>query len=572
MKLSKLVAERTKETPSDAQTKNHILMLRAGYMKQVANGIYTLTALGQKTCLNIENIIREEMNACDGQEVKFPVVMPKEMWDLSGRYTSIGSEMVRFMDRSNHQMLLGMTHEEAAVHLAKNWVTSYTQLPFMIYQIQTKFRDEPRSRSGLIRVREFTMKDAYSFHMTQEDLENYYYRQLEAYKRIYKRIGLRDVIAVKGDSGMMGGNIAHEFMFLTPIGEDTLVLCDKCGYNANQEVAECLYEKPQNEDEKPLQEVETGNAKEIADVCKELKVDANKCVKAVVFAVKNDSNRAIVCFIRGDLEINEAKLKKICKSDIVPYDTTSDDNFVAGNIGPIGLADNCELYFDLSLKGLKNLVTGANKPRKHLVNFNIERDYDKVEYFDIAKVKDGQTCPCCKEGKVRTSNGVEIGNIFQLGTKYTKSMNMLVKNKNGEEINPIMGCYGIGVGRNLACVVEQNCDDYGICMPLSIAPYKVHIVPLRLEQETVSKVAIDLYTKLENSKIDVLIDDRDCMPGVKFADADLIGMPIRVVVSPRNLENGQVEIKLRKTNQTILVPVSDCYNKIIELINSNAEI
>ena len=572
MKLSKLVAERTKDTPSDAQTKNHILMLRAGYMKQVANGIYSLTTLGQKASLKIENIIREEMDACDGQEVKFPVVMPKELWDLSGRYTSIGSEMVRFSDRTNHRMLLGMTHEEAAVHMAKNWISSYNQLPCMIYQIQTKFRDEPRSRGGLIRVREFTMKDAYSFHMSQDDLEEYYQRQLDAYTRIFKRIGLRDFIAVKGDTGMMGGNIAHEFMFLTPIGEDTLVLCDKCGYNANQEVAECLYEKVKTEAEKPLQEVETGDAKDIDEVCKELNIEPNKCIKAVVFAVRNESERAIVCFVRGDLEINEAKLKKICKSDVVPYDASGDKNFVAGNIGPINLPKNCEIYFDLSLKGLKNLVTGANKKEKHLINFNIERDFGNTQYFDIAKVKEGQSCPCCKEGKIRISNGVEIGNIFQLGTKYTKSMGMFVKNKNGEEVNPIMGCYGIGVGRNLACVIEQNCDDKGICMPLSVAPFKVHIVPIRLEIEQVNKVAYALYNKLLENKIETIIDDRDSMPGVKFADADLIGMPIRVVVSPRNLENGEIEIKIRKNGKTIMCKVEECYDKIVELINNNLEI
>ena len=569
MRLSKLVAERTKDTPSDAQTNNHILMLRAGYMKQVANGIYSLTSLGQKASLNIENIIREEMNLCDGQEVKFPVVMPKELWDLSGRYSSIGSEMVRFEDRTKHQMLLGMTHEEAAVHLVKNWVTSYNQIPFMVYQIQTKFRDEPRSRGGLIRVREFTTKDAYSFHLTQEDLEQYYDKMLNAYTRIYKRIGLKDFIAVKGDSGMMGGNIAHEFMFLTPIGEDTLVLCDKCGYNANQEVAECTYNIPSKEAEKQLIEVDTGDAKEITEVCEKLKISPDKCIKAVVFAVKNNSKKAVVCFTRGDLEINEAKIKKISKCDIVPYDTKLDNNFIAGNIGPNNLPSNCNIYFDLSLKNLKNLVTGANKKNKHLINFNIERDYGKVEYFDISKVKDGQTCTCCHNGKLRLSNGVEIGNIFQLGTKYTKSMNMLVKTKTGEEINPIMGCYGIGVGRNLACVIEQNYDEKGICMPFAIAPYKVHIVPLRLELENVNEVSYNLYNDLISNKIETIIDDRDCAPGVKFADADLIGMPLRVVISPRNLENGVVELKFRKTGETIMVPVKDTLNKILEIIKNS---
>ncbi len=568
MKLSKLVAERTKDSPVDAKMKSHILMLRAGYMKQVASGIYTLSALGQKACLNIENIIRDEMNKVDGQEVKFPVVMPKELWDLSGRYSSIGSEMLRFVDRNNHPMLLGMTHEEAAVHLAKNWVTSYNQLPFMIYQIQTKFRDEPRSRAGLIRVREFTMKDAYSFHTSQQDLEEYYYKLHRAYENIYTRIGLKNFISVKGDSGMMGGNIAHEFMFLTEQGEDSLILCDECGYKANQEVAECVYEESVKEQIEELKEVNTGDAKDIVSVCKELDVDEKKCIKAVVYAVKN-SDKAVVCFIRGDLEVSEAKLKKLCKLDIVAYDAANDANFVAGNIGPKGLKEeSCAIYFDKSLQGLTNLVTGANKKYYHYVNFNIERDFGNVEYFDIAKVKDGQICPVCKKGRIRVSNGVEIGNIFQLGTKYTKSMNMLVKDQNGNEFNPIMGCYGIGVGRNLACVVEENCDENGICMPLSIAPYKVHIVPLRLDNKEVYDLSYKIYDALKEKGVETIIDDRDCMPGVKFADADLIGMPIRVVVSPRSLENNQVEIKIRKTGETFMVKTGEALDKIIELISN----
>lgn len=569
MRLSKLVAERTKDTPSDAKLKSHILMLRAGYMKQVANGIYTLTSLGQKACLNIENIIRQEMNACDGQEVKFPVVMPKELWDLSGRYSSIGSEMVRFQDRANHPMLLGMTHEEAAVHLAKNWVNSYNQLPFMIYQIQTKFRDEPRSRGGLIRVREFVMKDAYSFHTTQEGLENYYYIMHEAYNKIYKRIGLKNFISVKSDTGMMGGSVAHEFMFLNENGEDELVICDGCGYSANQEVAECIYSANKKEELLPLKEIDTGEAKDIESVSKLLKVDDTKCIKAVVFAIKKEDG-AIVCFVRGDKEVNEAKLKSICKKEIVPYDATGDDNFCAGNIGPLNLnVKNCDIYFDLSLKDTYNMVVGANKKNKHLINFNIPRDMENVTFYDISKVKSGQTCPNCKKHNIRISNGVEIGNIFQLGTKYTKSMGMLIKDSSGEEMNPIMGCYGIGVGRNLACVIEENCDEKGICMPLSIAPYKVHIVPLRVDDEKVNSVAFNLYESLKKEGIETLIDDRNCAPGVKFADADLMGMPIRVVVSPRSLETNNLEVKFRSSGETLMLEKDNALNYLLDYIKNN---
>ena len=567
MKLSKLVAERTKDAPSDAKMKNHILLVRAGYMKQVANGIWSLSALGQKACRNIENIIRDEMDKLDGQEVKFPVVMPKELWDLSGRYTSIGSEMVRFQDRTGHPMLLGMTHEEAAVHLAKNWVKSYTQLPCMIYQIQTKFRDEARSRGGLIRVREFVMKDAYSFHTTQSDLDEYYFKVHKAYENIYHRIGLKNFISVKSDNGMFGGTMSHEFMFINDMGEDELVVCNACSYRANQEVAECVYEKTNTENELPLELVDTKEAKTIEEVGKFLGVEAQKCIKAVVYAVKGETGY-VLCFVRGDKEVNETKLRKVVGKEVVPFEAKVEDGFVAGNIGPVGLnIANCTVVYDNSIKGLTNAVVGANKPNYHYKNFCVDRDLKDAQFVDISKVKDGDHCPECG-GHVSIKHGVEIGNIFQLGTKYTKSMGMLVHDKDGNEINPIMGCYGIGVGRSLACVVEENSDEKGICMPMSIAPYKVHIVPLRFEDENVKSVANEIYDTLQNMGIDTLIDDRDCAPGVKFADADLIGMPLRVIVSPRGLADGNVEIKIRKTGETIITPKADCINKLLELIKA----
>ncbi len=565
MKLSKLVAERTKEAPSDAKMKNHILLVRAGYMKQVANGIWSLSVLGQKACRNIENIIREEMDKLDGQEVRLPVVMPKELWDLSGRYASIGSEMARFQDRTGHQMLLGMTHEEAAVHLAKNWVKSYTQLPCMIYQIQTKFRDEARSRGGLVRVREFVMKDAYSFHTSQGDLDDYYSKVHKAYENIYHRVGLSNFISVKSDNGMFGGSMSHEFMFINDMGEDELVVCNDCSYRANQEVAECVYGDAKGENELPLTLVDTKDAKTIEEVGKFLNVEAKKCIKAVVYAVKGE-NGYVLCFVRGDKEVNETKLRKIVGKEVVPFEAKVEDGFMVGNIGPVGLnISDCVVVYDNSIKGLTNAVVGANKPNYHYKNFCVDRDLKDVKFVDISKVKDGAICPECG-GKVSIKHGVEIGNIFKLGTKYTKSMGMLVHDKDGNEINPIMGCYGIGVGRCLACVVEENSDEKGICLPINIAPYKIHIVPLRYDDENVKDVADEIYNTLQNMSIDTLIDDRDCAPGVKFADADLIGMPIRVIVSPRGLANGNVEIKIRKTGETMIVSKADCINKLLELI------
>lgn len=567
MLLSKLCSVRTKDVPADAKMASHKLLLRAGYMKQVANGIYSLTALGQRACLNIENIIRNEMNHLDGQEVKFPVVMPKELWDLSGRYTSIGSEMARFEDRAHHKMLLGMTHEEASVHLAKNWITSYSQLPFMIYQIQTKFRDEPRSRGGLIRVREFTMKDAYSFHATYEDLNDYYMKVHKGYENIYNKIGLKNFISVKSDTGMMGGSIAHEFMSINDFGEDELILCD-CGYKANQEVAECVMEEPTNE--KPngeIQELFTGDAKTIEAVGKLTHIDEKHSIKAVAYAIKGETG-IVLAFVRGDKEVNEAKLKKVTKKDIVPFSAENDNRLCAGNIGPIGLKldSNCIVVYDNSIKGSVNMICGANKPEYHLVNVCMERDLPSVEYNDIAKVKEGDTCPLCKHGKVKIVHGIEIGNIFQLGTKYTKSMGMTVHGADGVEFNPIMGCYGIGVGRSLACVIEDNHDDYGIIMPKTIAPYKVHICPLRLDNENVKTVAEKIYNELENAGISCLYDDRDVSAGNKFADADLLGMPIRLVVSAKGLDEGTVEIKDRATGEVNKVKTEEAVKTIENML------
>ncbi len=567
MLLSKLCAFRTKDVPSDAKMASHQLLLRAGYMKQVANGIYTLTALGQRACNKIENIIRDEMDHLDGQEVKFPVVMPKELWDMSGRYSSIGSEMARFNDRANHKMLLGMTHEEASVHLAKNWISSYNQLPFMIYQIQTKFRDEPRSRGGLIRVREFTMKDAYSFHQTAEDLSDYYMKMHKAYENIYNKIGLKNFISVKSDTGMMGGSIAHEFMSINNMGEDEIVICD-CGYKSNQEVAECV--NVLNENETPrgeIQEIDTGKAKEIDEICTLLGCDKKHTIKAVVYAVKGSDSEIVIAFIRGDKEVNEAKLKKATKKDIVAFSAEMDERLCAGNIGPIGLQnlDQMTVIFDQSLKGLTNAVCGANKSKYHLINVCMERDLANVEFADIAKVQEGDACPHC--GKpLQIVHGIEIGNIFQLGTKYTFSMGMRVKDSDGNEFAPIMGCYGIGVGRNLACIIEDNHDDYGIIMPKEVAPFMVHICPLRLDNEMVKTTAENLYKSLEDGGISCIYDDRDVSAGNKFADADLMGMPFRVVISGKGLDEGLVEIKIRATGEVRKVKVSDAVSEIMKLV------
>lgn len=574
MLLSKLVGDRVKETPADVKILSHALLVRAGYIKPVANGIYSLTSPAQLMSVNIENIIRDEMNKLDGQEVKFPVVMPKEMWEASGRYYSIGSEMVRFKDRGGKDMLLGMTHEEAAVHLVKNTVSSYTQLPFMIYQIQTKFRDEPRCRGGLIRVREFTMKDAYSFHMTQEDLEDYYYKCLEAYNNIFRRIGLKKFIAVKADSGMMGGNVSHEFMLLTEVGEDTLVLCDECGYKSNMEVATSVRDAVDFGEREEMKEVFTGDAKEIEAVSEFLGVPTEKTMKAVVFAVKGEDTTVVV-FIRGDLEVNEAKLKKVIRKNVVPWDkeTSSESGIVSGNIGPVGLnLKNVTVVFDKSLEGAYNLVAGANKEGYHFTGVDAARDAGATEFYDVAKVRAGERCPVC--GKpLHLENGIEIGNIFQLGTKYTETMGMTVLNEKGEAVTPIMGCYGIGVGRAIASVAQESNDEKGLILPISIAPYKVHITALRYDDEKVKAAADKLYFDLRQKGISVLLDDRTGVSnGVKFADADLMGMPLRVVVSPRSVANGETEVVIRRTREAEKFSGDALVSGIEELIAKEQEL
>lgn len=562
MRISHMVSERTKDVPQGANVKSHILLVRAGYIKQVSNGIYTLLPPAQRVSQKIQKIIREEMDKVGGQEVLFPVVMPREMWDKSGRYTSIGEEMVRFKDRAGRDMLLGMTHEEAAVHACQNIVKSYDQLPCMIYQIQTKFRDEARPRAGLIRVKEFTMKDAYSFHTSYEDLESYYNEVFEAYNRIYTRIGMKNFISVKSDTGMMGGNYAHEFMLLTDIGEDSIVICPDCNARANMEVATSVYEMPKFEDA-PLKEVFTGKAKTIEEVCEFLKIKPNQTMKAVCYAVVGDDKRTVVAFVRGDKEINEAKLKKVVGAEVAVKDLEG-SGLVKGNIGAIGLkGENLTIVFDKSVENLCGLVCGANKEEYHLTGVNMARDVKPENYVDISKVNEGELCPYC--GKPLTiKRGIEIGNIFQLGTKYTKSMGMTVHMPDGSSINPIMGCYGIGVGRSLASVAEESADEKGLNWPMTIAPWQIYLCPLRNDDENVAKVAEELYKSL-SQKFEVIYDDRKVSAGVKLTDSELMGIPVRVVISPRSLAETQAEITIRSSGEKMMVALTDLESKLKEL-------
>lgn len=567
MKLEKLVGDRFKERPSDCQIDSHAIMLRGGYMKYVANGIFSSYMPLKRVTRKIEAIIRDEMDKIDGQEVQFPVVMPASLWQESGRYESIGSELLRFSDRNKSPHVLGMTHEEAAVHLVREYGQGYTKYPFMIYQIQTKFRDEARPRGGLIRVREFTMKDAYSFHTSQEDLEEYYALCHKAYENIFARAGVPEVISVQSDSGMMGGSISHEFMLLTPVGEDSIAICPECGYRANMEAAESIIENKRDEVSNPLELVFTPDIHTIEDVCNFLKTPTDKSCKAVVYQ-KNEDDSYIVVFIRGDLDVNETKLRNYLGFDIHPAVITEESGLFAGYIGPVGITENCRVLLDNSLKNTNNLSCGGNKPEYHYVGLDVERDCPDAEYSDFAKIAEGGICPCCKKPAINISRGIEVGNIFQLGTKYTKSMDMTYLDAQGQSHNPIMGCYGIGVGRLAASVCEAKHDDYGPIWPISIAPWEVHLCAVRADDPEVKKTADELYEKLTAMGIEVIYDDRATVSaGVMFSDADLLGCPVRVVVSPRNLKDNCCEISARDKSFSHKPSVEETAAKVMEVVS-----
>ncbi len=562
MKIDKLCGERFKEKPSDCVIDSHALMLRGGYMKGVANGIYSSFMPLRRITRKIENIIREEMDAIDGQEVQFPVVMPASLWSESGRYESIGSELLRFKDRNDAPMLLGMTHEEAAVQLVREYANSYTKYPFMIYQVQTKFRDEARPRGGLIRVREFTMKDAYSFHTSQEDLERYYDICYKAYERIFARAGIPEVITVASDSGMMGGKISHEYMLLTPIGEDSIAVCSECDYRANMEAAESIINNEMAGESKELELVHTPDIHTIEDICNFLKTPLEESCKAVVYQ-KNMTDEYVVIFVRGDLDINETKLTNYLGEAVHPAVITDDCGLFAGFIGPYNMdREKFTVLFDKSLENTHNLSCGANQLDYHYTGLKISRDIGDVEYIDLAKIKEGGICPKCGKPAINISRGIEVGNIFQLGTKYTESMGMQYIDSEGNLHYPIMGCYGIGVGRLAASVCEAHHDEYGPIWPMSIAPWHVQVCCLRADDEECKGVSDGIYQKMLDERMEVIYDDRNIRPGAMFSDADLLGVPVRVIVSPRNLKEGVCEIVTRDKEISMKVEL----DKVIDTV------
>ena len=549
MRMSKLVGRRIKEDPKDAKTVSHKFLIRGGYIRPVSSGIYSLLPIAKKIVAKIEDIIREEMNKIDGQEVLMPVVLPAELWEESGRYQTVGEELLRFKDRNDKPMILAMTHEEAVVQLVRTEVTSYKQLPLMVYQIQTKYRDEARPRAGMIRVREFTMKDAYSFHTSQADLEAYYKRAHAAYERIFQRIGVKNAISIESNSGMMGGKVSHEFMAICDCGEDTIFTNSDYSYRANREIAVAAY-KFEKSEALPLEKVHTPGTKTIEDVANFLNVKAENTAKAVFYQDVH-TDELIFALVRGDFEINETKLQNLAR---VPELKFADDasiesiGCVAGyasilNIDPAKV----RIFVDDSVAECSNLVVGANEKDYHYINFNFDRDIPNKELITVADIKTvraGDPCPITGEPLIMT-RGIEIGNIFQLGTKYSEAMNCNYLDRDGKSQTMIMGCYGIGVGRSMAAVLEQSYDEYGPIWPITIAPYQIHICAIQPDKDGVREVADKLYNDLQSANIEVIYDDRGEKPGFMFNDADLLGIPFRVIISPKTLAENQVEFKIR---------------------------
>lgn len=554
MRRSQLFCTTLRQAPADVEMASHQFLVRGAYVQPLVAGVYSLLPLGYRVAAKIETILREEMDGIGGQEITMPVVHPAELWQETGRWYEIGPELVRFKDRSERDMVLAMTHEEVIADLLRRNVRSYRQLPVMLYQLQTKFRDEPRARGGLMRTREFTMKDGYSCHVSFEDLDRYYPEVYDAYLRIFRRCGI-DAIPVQSDVGMMGGSEAHEFMFLTDVGEDQLVLCDACGYAANRQVATFRKDVPDAEDLLPIEEVATPETPTIAALAELLGVPESRTAKATFFV---GGDRLIFAVVRGDMDVNETKLANAAGVGELRPATPEDlagTGIVAGYASPIGIRRATVVVDDLIARS-PNLVAGANRAGFHLLNTNFPRDYAADIVTDIADAAAGAPCVQCG-APLRLVRGVEVGNIFKLGTKYTEALGATFLDEQGQEKPIVMASYGIGVGRLVASVAEEYHDDKGLIWPVTVAPYHVYLVGLDLEDDAVRAAAEGLYDELMGTGVEVLYDDRAERAGVKFNDADLLGMPLRLTVSRRTVGRGGVEMQLRSGGEAELVPASE---------------
>ena len=568
MRFSKMYVKTLKETPKDAEIASHQLMTRSGMIKKLTSGVYTHLPLGFKVLKKVENIVREEMERAGAQEILMPVIQPAELWQESGRWDTMGAEMMRIKDRHNRDFVLGPTHEEVITDIIRNDISSYKALPMNLFQVQTKFRDERRPRFGLMRCKEFLMKDGYSFHDGEKSLDEEFENMKAAYTRIFERCGL-EFRAVEADSGAIGGSGSNEFHVLAEAGEDEILYCDSCDYGANLEKAESNLELKPREGEllEPIM-ADTPNVSKIEDVVEYLNVPVTQTVKAMMYK-DIDTEKVYMALIRGDFEVNEVKLKNTVGAmqdlELLTDEELEKLNLVKGYIGPFGMdLGDITVIADKTVTGIANHTAGGNKIDTHYLNLNLGKDYKVSKIADIRNVKVGEGCPKCG-GKLESARGIEVGHIFKLGDKYSKALGASYLDQNGKSKDMLMGCYGIGVSRTVAAAIEQNNDEYGIVWPMSIAPYLVDVIPANMKDKDQSELAEKLYAELKENNIDTIIDDRNERPGFKFKDADLIGFPIKLIVG-RGAKDGLVEVKTRKTNEAFEVKVEEVITFIKDLI------
>ena len=568
MRFSRVFGKTLRQAPAEAESVSHQLLLRAGMIAQEAAGIYSYLPLGWRALRKIETIVRDEMDKAGGQEVMLPVLQPLELWQQSGRDVSFGKSLFTLTDRKEHMLALGPTHEEVIADLARRHVQSYRDLPLMPYQIQTKLRDEPRPRGGLLRVREFIMKDLYSLDADEAGLHESYQKMCQAYKNIYARLSL-PALMIEADSGAIGGKDSHEFMILTEDGEDEVIHCSNCGYAANGEKAQFTKTGTDAESLLPLEEIATPATRTIEEVAGFLGVPSSQTLKAVFYYADRE---LVFVVIRGDLEVNETKLRNNLKcSDLrmATEEEVGEAGLVAGFASPVGLRGT-KVVADDSITLGSNFVVGANKPGYHFRNANFPRDFQVDLVADIALARSGDSCPKCR-GRLSLSRGIEVGHVFKLGTFISERFGASFLDNDGKSRPIVMGSYGIGLGRLLAAIVEQSHDDKGIIWPLSVAPYQVHLCPLSLDKPAVAPTAERLYQELQKEGIEVLFDDRDDSPGIKFNDADLLGMPLRLTLSPRTLQSQSVEAKWRTEKETQLLPLDNLAVHANKLLNEAAK-
>lgn len=567
MRMSRYLLNTLKEVPREAETVSHQLMLRACMIKKLAAGIYNYMPAGYRVIKKIEDIIREELDKVGCIELLMPAVQPAELWEESGRWKHYGKELLRFKDRKGGDFCMGPTHEEVITDVARKEIKSYKQLPLNLYQIQSKFRDEIRPRYGLMRGREFIMKDAYSFDLNDEESAKTYKIMYDAYTRIFKRCGLM-FRAVEADSGAIGGSYTHEFHVLADTGEDTVLSCSHCDYTSNIEKTEALKPEINSEtvEQNQLEKVETIDKKSVEEVAKFLNVKESQLIKTMIFTVDEDYQIAVL--VRGDFEINPVKVKNYL--GVQTFEMATEDEILKATGGPSGFSGphNLEIpiYADYSVENMINSVTGANELNMHLVNVNLGRDFNVKVFGDFRLALEGETCARCKEGKYQQFKGIEVGQVFRLGTKYSESMNCTFLDEHGKSKPAVMGCYGIGVGRTAAAAIEQNHDEYGIIWPVNIAPYQVMIVSLENKNEEIINKIDNIYNELSND-FEVLYDDRNLRAGFKFKDADLIGIPVQVIAGKKSFDEGIVEVKIRRTGERVKVKPEELKSKLKEVLN-----